>query len=129
MGDRKVERAPCYVLPANTNTGPSPSLEASDLVHIAVKSLRQRGPALVCRGIKIDAFDTGRQPIFEPIDHGEIAGQVVPERLFDLLAALEGVEFPDATLCGNRFTLLSLAPAAFKFVFRNILYYEFRFAP
>jgi hypothetical protein len=101
MGYRKVEPAPRYVLPANTNTSPCPTLEARDLIHIAVQSAGKGGAALICCGVQIEAFDAGRQPIFEPIDDREIAGQIVPERLFDLLAALEGVEFPDSTLCGD----------------------------
>jgi hypothetical protein len=87
-----------YILPANTNTRPSLSLEASDFIHIAVESSRQRSAALIRRGIKVDALDARRQPILELVDDREVAGQIMSERLLNLLPACKRVEFPYFTL-------------------------------
>lgn len=100
MGDGEVKGAARNVLRADTNVGPIISLETSDLIHIAVEGPGQRGTVLVGCRIEIEALDACRQPILEPVDDREVARQIVPERLFDLLAALEWVEFPHSALCG-----------------------------
>lgn len=81
---------PRDALRPNAHTGPSPSLEASDLINIAVESSSESGTALVCRSIKIEA-----------VDDRIVTGKVVLHCLVDLLTARESIQFSDSTLCGD----------------------------
>lgn len=105
MRDCEVKGATGNILRTNTDTRPGSSLEACDLIDITGQSAIERSTALIGRSIEIEALDARCETVLEPIDDREITRQVMPQRLFDLLAARKGVEFPDSTLCGNRATI------------------------
>jgi hypothetical protein len=99
VGDRQVESSSQNVFAFDGATRPGSAVESCRFIDIARQRAAERRIIEIGCSIKIDALDARGDAIFEPINRGKIAWQVMTERLFNLLAALERVKFPDTPVC------------------------------